>query len=259
MILVVCLILVPTFQSVQSAQPQVLVPTASTGISIEHPISDLIFFNQSHEFNFHLYNSSNGKPILNTTTIVCIFHLYNSSGVDIFEDDDVKPKNQYDWMIMISAENFSYVGQYAYVFQCNTSDIGGFYAHDFYSTPQGQPLAGDNFRIFIWVLFIIALIGIISTLFLSIAKIATTSETIYGVLISWGFVLLLLVVDFLAKTYLLTTFITTVTTPMLTAVVWTNTILPVIGLMITLIAGALQKKRLYSVQEILGQGGFRNG
>jgi hypothetical protein len=123
---------------VYSAQPQVLVPQASQGISIEHPISEVIPANVTHKFHFHLFNSTDGKPFPNTTSsIVCVFHLYNPDGSHIVKVNQVLSDDTWDWEQIVLAGNFSKVGQYSYVFQCNNTLIGGFYGNVFLVTKNG--------------------------------------------------------------------------------------------------------------------------
>jgi hypothetical protein len=109
----------------------------TVGIVIEHPIQEVIKVNQPHSFHFHLFNATDGKPFLNSSGIVCAFHLYNQSGIDILVIDNVTTESLYDWVQVIPAANITTSGTYAYVIQCNNSAIGGYYTNDFEVTPSG--------------------------------------------------------------------------------------------------------------------------
>jgi hypothetical protein len=156
--------------------------------------------------------------------------------------------------------------EYTYSF-CSTNVTGSYivngygdidgvvdiFSYTFEVTPLGTSQAGDAFTIFIWILFIITVIGLMITLFLSIAKLATGSETIYGVLLSWGFYVLLIVVSYLGKNFLTYSFINEITNVLLTACLWANAILPVVGMIITIFYKSFKKKNVMSINEILGK------
>jgi hypothetical protein len=143
------------FGIITAAQPTIAVPQASIGIIIEHPIVDPIIMGQDHEFHFHLFNSTDGKPFYNKgNNIVCIFHLYNSSGNHIFEINNVSidTDNKYDWEQYVSGKNFSSPGQYGYIFQCNNTAIGGFYEHEIIVNPTGDAFSVPNAILFLFIL-----------------------------------------------------------------------------------------------------------
>ncbi len=149
------LVILSSLTFISSAQPTVAIPQASLGIVIEHPIADPIQIGQDHEFHFHLFNSTDGKPFLsNGSNIACSFHLYNLSGNHIFKQNNVSADDPYDWNMFVQGSNFSYSGQYAFVFQCNNSAIGGFYEHEFnvITTSQVEGSILDN-PLFILLMF----------------------------------------------------------------------------------------------------------
>lgn len=146
-------ILILSMIFISSAQPSVSIPTTTTGITIEHPLKDVVQANQTHKFHFHLFNATDGKPFLNTTAkIICIFHLYDLDGNHILKINNVPSYDTYDWEAEVLGGNFTKVGQYSYVFQCNDTEIGGFYEHDFLVTPNGVEPA-DNGSMSVGLLF----------------------------------------------------------------------------------------------------------
>jgi hypothetical protein len=117
------------FQVVSSVQPTVTVTSPLVGINIKAPMTDLLKVNKSFDFNFHLFNASDGLP-LDNTTIQCYFHLYNSSGDHIYTEISNHDLNSdhfvpNEWVSRIDGGNFSELGLYAYILQCNNSLIGG--------------------------------------------------------------------------------------------------------------------------------------
>lgn len=125
------------FASMVSAAPPVKSTPLADSIDIEHPVIDPMQVNQDHEFNFHIYNLTNGKPYISTSNIICSFHLYNASGSHIFINNNLST-NSYDYTQLITAKNFSKFGQYSFVFQCNNSNSGGFYSHEFTVNDTGR-------------------------------------------------------------------------------------------------------------------------
>jgi hypothetical protein len=123
-------------------------------------------------------------------------------------------------------------------------------------TPDGSTPAGDNVTIFVWALFIVGTIGLFYTFFMLIAKIVTAGETIYDVLLSWGFYILMIMINHLSAHYIEDVFTYNLSNTFLTLTVWTNGVLPLIAFIITFFIKSTQKKKVPSPQEL---GGFRNG
>jgi len=156
--------------SLVSAEPPQTFVNTNVGFSIEHPISNPIGANESHEFHFHVYNRSTGLPLVDPTT-TCYFHLYLQNGSDIYTNDSVKNESLLDWKVYVAGSNFSKVGQYAFLFQCNNSILGGFYAHNFevvtstyaldnYSLSTGKAIMYSSF-LFLFLIMMIALVFLI--------------------------------------------------------------------------------------------------
>ncbi len=108
-----------------AASPFDLVSSHSgdTGLEINSPPFATIQQNTAFEFEIHLFNESNGAYI---TDADCFFHLYNSTGKHIAELNDSTPNHKFDFSFNVGGGNFSKIGDYAYVIQCNTSYGGGF-------------------------------------------------------------------------------------------------------------------------------------
>lgn len=157
------------FISLTSAVNPVATSNQQVGIEIEHPIIDPIRANITHDFRFHLYNATNGVPIYtNNTAIGCTFHMYDISGEQVVTDNNVSRNGTYDWEENVGAGNFTNIGQYAYVFQCQEDNVaGGFLAHPFTVTESGYLMATSDailylaMGLFAMLIFVLTLYGAI--------------------------------------------------------------------------------------------------
>lgn len=112
---------------VSSAPPFIQPTTSNPGYDIKIPQVGLLKTNEDHKFNFHVYNSSNGVPIDNSSTD-CFFHLYNNGGRHLIEQEVTRDEESNvinEWDINVLAGNFTEEGQYSYIIQCNSTDLGG--------------------------------------------------------------------------------------------------------------------------------------
>jgi len=136
--------------------------TTTTGFDIKYPPVDTIIQYQDYEFEFHVFNKTNGVPVYadGQSEISCYFHLYNSSGNHIAEMFDATPSHTFDYTFLVNGANFSQLGPYSYIVQCNSSNQGGFDSVPFRVTPTGQPFYTETANILI--------IGIIALMFIAI-------------------------------------------------------------------------------------------
>ena len=165
-----------------SSVPDKFISTSTTGFSIEHPFINTYKYGEDIKFHFHVFNSSTGVPILANKLIAnCSFHLYNSTGSHIFKNNNaVESDDILDWEQIILKGNFTYSGQYAYVFQCNSSKEGGYLENDFYVTPNGDLMdSGKGLIYFLVTLFAFGIFMLITWLFLNINGENPKDETGY--------------------------------------------------------------------------------
>lgn len=165
-----------------------------------------------------------------------------------------------------SGDNYNYpfnltgqVGQYLVYGHCDENNIPTSWNYNFFISQSGGQPASDFLIVFIYVLFIIGTIGLFMTLILTIVRLATATETVYSVLVSWGFYLLIVLVNFLAKEYLFGTFVENMTGNFLTVCAYSNVVLPLISLVITIFIKATSKKKNLSVKELTGKRLFQYG
>ncbi len=113
------------------------------GFEVEFTKLDIFKVNQTHLFNVHVFNISNGVQIRNLTT-VCSFHLFNSSGHHLIDQFNMT-FNQFglDWELEVAGGNFSYVGEFSYLVNCQDpiNSLGGLISIGFETTKNGTKLS----------------------------------------------------------------------------------------------------------------------
>lgn len=126
---------------ISAVSPSLQAQNILTGYNIEVPSIGILKQNQDFTFNFHVFNVSNGYPISNTSTS-CSFHLYNQTGFPLIESMVTHATTDVinEWDITVEGNNFSSIGQYGYLIQCNNSvsNLGGFVNAGIEVTPNGQ-------------------------------------------------------------------------------------------------------------------------
>lgn len=140
--------------------------------------------------------------------------------------------------------NITELGNYGYYSDCGNGIIE--------VTPNGESNASGIFLVFIYFLFIISIIGLIVTFILTLVNLATSRETIFGVLTAWGFFALVLIADYLTKNYLNDTFLSSFTDLFISITAWSNVLLPLIALFITFFVKGTQKKKPLGINELTG-------
>jgi hypothetical protein len=133
----------------------------SEGYVIEYPSIETIKTGVTTKFNFHVFNISNGKDII--SGISCYYHLYNSSGSHIYESNvSTNVNHQFDYEVEVAGSNFTREGNYFYIFQCNSSLLGGYISEPVSVTTTGQQVSLSNIILVIAFLFISGILFFIS-------------------------------------------------------------------------------------------------
>ncbi len=124
-----------------SAQPPFEATVLEQGIDIAFPQIDVLKLNTAFEFHFHVVNKTDGA-MLSSTDINCTFHLFNSTGNHLFQNNENvrMDDNGFDFVVNIDKNNFTNVGDYAYLFGCHspTPLIGGQIARGLEVTQDGK-------------------------------------------------------------------------------------------------------------------------
>lgn len=122
---------------VLAAPPSLVTGEFPSGLHIQVPIKETYKVNYPYTFEIHVFNSSNGVPVI--SNIGCYFHLYNRTGEHVFEGYDNTSSDGLDYSFTLTGTYFSTPGQYYYNAQCNNSIIGGYAGEYIYVTAQGVP------------------------------------------------------------------------------------------------------------------------
>lgn len=242
-----------TLSLVSSAPPGSTIISTTGGLNLESPSIPYISIQENQRFHVHVINDTTIKTNLTT---ICFLHFYNSSGFDTDASSrmEFESYNGIDFALTVGKGNYSTKGYYSVVIQCNSSNQVGFIQFPLVATNSGKAEAGDATTVFIWILFILTIVLLFYTFFMTIFKLVTADETVYDVLLAWGSYILLIVTNYVGAEYLLRTYVETITGQLLTLTVWTNGVLPLLAFIITFFIKSTQKKKVLSPVEI---GGFR--
>jgi len=158
-LIIMALLLIPiaTAQiSQQNINPEV-------GLQIGYPPFEYMKQNEAFEFDFHVYNKTDGM-IMNNETTSCSFFLYNSTGREIVYASSMSmATNLKDFYIIVPAAIFAETGSYAYITTCNTSFKGGYLARGFEVTPDGMPT--EDYNNYSFLIIILVLVGLAALAF----------------------------------------------------------------------------------------------
>lgn len=139
------------FGIVSSAPPATTVQNFPEGYSvIIHPIKNYFKVGEDVNFHIHVFNSSNGYPINQST--VCYLHLYYSNGTQIVAGHTSTVDDLYDYEINTLGGNITENLKSYHVF-CFDGDIGGDSENTIEVTPSGEEHDITTFLSYI-VLFI---------------------------------------------------------------------------------------------------------
>lgn len=144
-----------TSMSLVASAPPVIQQQFTEGFNLKYPSDQIIKVGHPYEFEVHVFNISNGMPV--TTGVDCYFHLYNSTGKHQLELTDSTPSHIFDYSFNVLGGNFSVVGDYYYIVQCNSTSLGGFVEVPFEVTPNGKDKP-EGITIVIFSLIFIAII-----------------------------------------------------------------------------------------------------
>ena len=133
------------------------VPEFPDGFTLRLPQVETFKQYDSADSYVHVFNTSNGMPIISGTS--CYWHLYNETGSHIaIGFDSTVDAQGFDYEFEIDGANFSKLGQYSFIIQCNNSIGGGFVAGSFEVTSTGRKLSSSQSILYIGLLAIFVLI-----------------------------------------------------------------------------------------------------
>ncbi len=120
------------------AQPPQATPVIinlEAGLAIDFPKIIEIRQNQDFEFHFHVFNATSGLAVDNTTTN-CSLELLNGDGSEIIDIDVIDFVGD-EWNINVLGGNFSRLGSYYWLVNCQSSLVGGFTSAPLIVTADG--------------------------------------------------------------------------------------------------------------------------
>ena len=122
-----------------SAAPPTFTQIIDGGLTIDFVKISILEQNQDFNFNFHVFNTSNGIRLTNSTTN-CTFHLFNNKGSHIIQEMNIPfDVSGGDWELKTMGGNFSRLGEYAYLVDCSSTDtLGGAVSVEIEVTESGH-------------------------------------------------------------------------------------------------------------------------
>jgi hypothetical protein len=150
------------FSSFVSAAPPTQVQQFTSGYVIEGTPQENVLQGRDFQYNFFVYNVSDGVPISNKSA-KCSFYMANSSGtVKIYADVLYFPENY--WGVLLKGGNFTTPGIHPYGVKCNSTVLGGAFVSYFIVTPIGVPLTPEKSTIYvvIWIVSLLLFAGLLT-------------------------------------------------------------------------------------------------
>jgi hypothetical protein len=187
-IVVFCTILL---MAMISAQPPVTtVQQFQEGFIIVESPHDFLKLNEDYQYNFFVYNQSNGV-LMDNSSITCNFILANISG-EIILNQEVNYFSDSHWGIDILGGNFSYSGGYPYGVSCQDS-YGGALSGFFQVTESGVELTEGRSLLVIGLLTLLVFL-----LFISLYSLFNMENYIGKFALYWVSHILMILISFVA-------------------------------------------------------------
>lgn len=233
-----------------AAEPPFQTVIRSNDLTVSTNIPIAIPQNQSRYFNIHILNDT--EQILSGAT--CSLHLYKESGDGSHSYSNISSTfTGGDITFLTNYSVHADKGAYSYKAICNTTEAAGLYEGGYYVTKNGFSPAEDNFKLFIYILFVLATILLFWTFLVTLAKLATTSMTFFDVIIAWLGIILTMISVYLGENYLISTFVENLGNTFITITIWSNGVLPLIALVVTMFVKGTQKKKPLAIKDLAGK------
>lgn len=151
------------FLNISTAQLPFDYQAFAEGFEIRPPLKMTFKSGNNYEFQFHIFNISNGYPI--NSGVSCYFHLYNSTGTHQWTSTDTSASTNFDYGFSVGGGNFSQSDIYFYNVQCNNSVMGGYISEEISVNKNGLELNSERVNILIFVIGFFLILGIFSIYF----------------------------------------------------------------------------------------------
>lgn len=245
--LICLLLLMPIAFAIPPQGSPVGITQQITGITVLMNEPTVFSRNSEHTFRISLFNAT--SIFTNETT--CNLKIFFSQNSTKLYDNTNSSFEGNELLFTVPASVHNNKGIYFLMVICNTTDQTGLDEHTYYVLENGSPVAEDLFMTFIYFIFIIATIGLFSSIFVTIVKLVLLDLKVKDILISYCFFGLNLIVIFMAQEYLLSTFIENLAITFMKVTAWSNIIAPLIVYLICL-AYKSHKKRSPPTPQDLG-------
>lgn len=248
--LLLILLLVVISTNLVSSAPPVIATIQAGELTISTNLPEAIPKNITREWEIHVINQTG----LITSGANCTLHIYEESGDGghLYRNSTATSSND-DYEIIAPANVHLNKGLYSFKAYCKTANQAGLYEKSYYVTKSGHSPAEDQLTIFIYSLFIVCIVVLFYTFLTTLTHLATFSETVYTVILSWSAYILVIIVNYLGEEYLIRTYVENITSFLLTASAFTNVLLPLLSIIITMFVKSTMKKKPLSVQELAGR------
>lgn len=252
-ITIVMLMLMLLIIPLSSTAPTFKTTPSITGCEIAPVIRETLKVGQSFDFNFHVFNLSNGVQLSNST-LSCYFHFYNQTGDHVYGivlNND--PLSEHfvinEWANRMTGDYIPTVGHYAYLVQCNgTSSVGGCADKGgFIVTNTGEPEAAGGVIVLFSILFLLIIIGVTYVIITSIGHAVTLDFDIKDLSMNYGIYFGLVGTYMLYNNYIADPTITNLLLIFVKVGVATNIFLPTIYFILTLTIGSWLQQRVRGV------------
>lgn len=137
--------------------PMTTIQQFTEGYEIRIPQDNILEFNKTYDFEFHVYNITTGLP--KHSGVSCYFHLYNETGNHVYEAMVNTVTHDFDYGFKVDAGNFTRVAHLYYNIQCNSSTLGGFSSSIIYITQNGKEVTDAQGNLFLGILLSIMLLS----------------------------------------------------------------------------------------------------
>lgn len=149
------------FLNIISAVPPVTqVQQFTQGYIIEIPQDNVLKVNENYQFEFHVFNISDGVPRI--SDIVCNFYIYDPLGNHLYGGSDSSADSDFAYAFNVSGGNFTKADIYYYHVHCNDSYLGGYTSSSLQITNNGEEVTTAKGIFQLGLIFILTLFFILS-------------------------------------------------------------------------------------------------
>lgn len=228
---------------VSSAPPSntpVAQTSSSTGLEIAYPKYSVVKQNTSFDLHFHVINAT--SKITNNTAS-CYLHLYGINGEHTTQANTSFNNNGLEFQQYVLGNNFTDLGTHTYIIQCLTSTQTGFASGTFEVTKSGLSTGGDNIIILFIIITIILFFGLVYLTFYSLGHLVSLDFDLKDVAFNWGILFATYITLFFEQLYLGNVALEGLYNTVITIMIWTNGIIPILAFVLSITVGTLIKNK----------------